>query len=73
MTAVDVRLDFLQIARQFAAHSDEWPVAPRFNPQERWYHRLAAEPDYEVWLLTWLPGQSTDLHAHGGSAGAFHV
>jgi predicted metal-dependent enzyme (double-stranded beta helix superfamily) len=26
-----------------------------------------------VWLLTWLPGQGTDLHDHGGSAGAFHV
>ena len=24
-------------------------------------------------LLTWLPGQGTDLHDHGGSAGAFHV
>jgi predicted metal-dependent enzyme (double-stranded beta helix superfamily) len=73
VVAVDVRLDFLAIARQFAAHPAEWPVAPRFNPQERWYHRLAAEPDFEVWLLTWLPGQSTDLHDHGGSAGGFHV
>ena len=29
--------------------------------------------DYEAWLLTWLPGQSTGLHDHGGSAGAFTV
>jgi predicted metal-dependent enzyme (double-stranded beta helix superfamily) len=27
----------------------------------------------EAWLLTWLPGQATDLHDHGGSAGAFVV
>jgi predicted metal-dependent enzyme (double-stranded beta helix superfamily) len=27
----------------------------------------------EAWLLTWLPGQSTGLHDHGGSAGAFAV
>jgi predicted metal-dependent enzyme (double-stranded beta helix superfamily) len=48
-------------------------VAPRFNAAERWYHRIASEADHEVWLLTWLPGQGTDLHDHGGSVGAFHV
>ena len=73
MTAVDVRIDHLAIAARYAGRPDEWPVAPRFSPIERWYHRLAAEPDHEVWLLTWLPGQHTDLHDHGGSAGAFHV
>jgi len=73
VTAVDVRLDFLAIARQHAAHPEHWPVTPRFDPAERWYHRLAVEPDYEVWLLTWLPGQGTDLHDHGGSAGAFQI
>jgi hypothetical protein len=73
VTAVDTRLDHLAVATWWAADPDRWPVAPRFNPANRWYHRLAAEPDYEVWLLTWLPGQGTDLHDHGGSAGAFHV
>ena len=73
MTAVDIRLDHLAIAARYAATPDQWPVAPRFNPMDRWYHRLAQEADYEVWLLTWLPGQGTDLHDHGGSAGAFQV
>lgn len=73
MTAVDVRLDHLAIATSFAAAPEQWPVAPRFNASERWYHRLAAADDHEVWLLTWLPGQGTELHDHGGSAGAFHV
>ena len=27
----------------------------------------------QVWLLSWLPGQATDLHDHGTSAGAFAV
>ncbi len=27
----------------------------------------------QVWLLSWLPGQGTDLHDHGTSAGAFAV
>jgi predicted metal-dependent enzyme (double-stranded beta helix superfamily) len=31
------------------------------------------EDDYEVWLLSWLPGQGTGFHDHGGSAGAFTV
>jgi len=26
-----------------------------------------------VWLISWLPGQSTGFHDHGGSAGAFGV
>lgn len=73
MTAVDVRLDHLAIAAGYAAAPEQWAVAPRFNPAGRWYHRLAAADDHEVWLLTWLPGQGTDLHDHGGSAGAFLV
>jgi predicted metal-dependent enzyme (double-stranded beta helix superfamily) len=73
VTAVDIRLDHLAIAARYAATPDQWPVAPRFNPTDRWYHRLAQEADYEVWLLTWLPGQGTDLHDHGGSQGAFLV
>ena len=73
MTTVDIRLDHLATAVRYAADPDAWPVAPRFNAASRWYHRLAHEPDHEVWLLTWLPGQGTDLHDHGGSAGAFHV
>jgi hypothetical protein len=73
MTVVDIRLDHLATATRYAADPDAWPVAPRFNAVDRWYHRLAQEPDHEVWLLTWLPGQGTELHDHGGSAGAFYV
>lgn len=73
MTVADTRLDHLTIATDYAARPDRWPVAPRFNPAGRWYERLAVADDHEVWLLTWLPGQGTELHDHGGSAGAFHV
>src|SRR5947209_16145975 len=55
----------------------EWyaaqPLTPRFDPARRWYARVATADDHEAWLLTWLPGQGTDLHDHGGSAGAFTV
>src|SRR4051795_13346211 len=73
VTAVDLRLDHLALAARYAATPEDWPVAPRFNPVDRWYHRIAIADDHEVWLLTWLPGQSTDLHDHGGSSGAFTV
>jgi hypothetical protein len=66
-----VRMDHLAVARHYAARQDDWPFAPRFNPFQRWYRRLAQESDVEVWLLTWLPGQRTGLHDHGGCAGAF--
>jgi hypothetical protein len=59
------------IARRTAADPASWGVAPRFDAASRWYSRLYAAADHEAWLLTWLPGQSTDLHDHGGSAGTF--
>jgi predicted metal-dependent enzyme (double-stranded beta helix superfamily) len=65
--------DHLAIAARYAAAPEQWALAPRFNPVDRWYHRLAEAPDHEVWLLTWLPGQGTEIHDHGGSAGAFQV
>ena len=45
----------------------------RFNAGQRWYHRLELADDYEVWLLSWLPGQHTGFHDHGEAVGAFAV
>ncbi|MFF5180412.1 cysteine dioxygenase [Micromonospora sp. NPDC000316] len=64
--------DLLAVAAGWADPT-RWPVALRFDPAQRWYARLAAGTDHEVWALSWLPGQGTDLHDHGGSAGAFRV
>lgn len=65
--------DLVALVRRYAAEPDRWPMAPRFSPTGRWYARVAIQDDHEAWLLTWLPGQQTDLHDHGGSAGAFTV
>jgi len=73
VTATLTQIDHLSIARDFATAPNDWPLAPRFSATHRWSHRLATLPDAEVWLLTWLPGQCTDVHDHGGSAGAFTV
>jgi mannose-6-phosphate isomerase-like protein (cupin superfamily) len=61
------------LARHYAADPSSWPLAPRFDAASRWYARIGGDATHEAWLLTWLPGQSTDLHDHGGSAGAFVV
>jgi hypothetical protein len=29
--------------------------------------RVYVTPDFEVWLLSWLPGQVTSIHDHGGA------
>ena len=56
-----------------AATGHDWPALVQYRPDERWYHRLELGDDHEVWLLSWLPGQRTGFHDHGGSAGAFAV
>jgi predicted metal-dependent enzyme (double-stranded beta helix superfamily) len=67
------RLSFspTQFLTQLAEQRRLWEPLIEFDPRSRHYVRLAAEPDVEAWLLTWLPGQGTEWHDHGGSAGAF--
>jgi predicted metal-dependent enzyme (double-stranded beta helix superfamily) len=61
------------IAQQLAAQADVWRPLLHFDASDRWYTRLTTGAGWEAWLLTWLPGQRTDLHDHGGSSGAFTV
>ena len=61
------------LAGQLAGRTDLWHPHVRFAHESRWSVRVAVTAEYEAWLLTWLPGQSTGLHDHGGSSGAFVV
>ena len=54
-----------------ADRPDEWLHRVRLSADGRWYERLHQDDDHEVWLISWLPSQGTQLHDHGGSAGAF--
>ena len=45
----------------------------RYDALTRWYARLETGPGYEVWLLSWLPGQSSGFHDHGDSSGVMTV
>lgn len=62
-----------RISRQLAGQADVWRPLLHVDPDRRWYTRLLTGDGWEAWLLTWLPGQGTDLHDHGGSSGAFTV
>ncbi len=76
-SATDQRvLDPRQLAarvRRLTETPAEWVTRVRLDPEGRWYERIACDDGYEAWLISWLPGQSTGFHDHGGSAGAFGV
>ncbi|MGY1784943.1 cysteine dioxygenase [Geodermatophilus sp. SYSU D00698] len=75
------------LAAALLAVADEWLPRVEYRAGSRWTGLLPADDaaglvdptlhadlaDAQVWLLTWLPGQGTPLHDHGGSAGAFAV
>lgn len=39
----------------------------------RWFTRIHGDEELDVWLISWVPGQPTELHDHGGSLGALTV
>ena len=63
----------VRTAHAFAANRDSWAHLLRYDPDQRWFGLLERTAEHEVWLLSWLPGQRTELHDHGGATGAFTV
>jgi len=55
------------------ASSDEWMDRVRLRADHRWYERLYLGPDHDIWVISWMPGQSTGFHDHGESSGAFVI
>lgn len=45
----------------------------RLPTDERWYRRLYGDDELDIWLISWVPEKSTELHDHGGSLGALTV
>jgi predicted metal-dependent enzyme (double-stranded beta helix superfamily) len=62
-----------EVVRGLARRPHRWRPVVRFDAADRFHTRLEVTGGYEVWLLTWLPGQGTEIHDHGGAAGAFTV
>lgn len=65
--------EFAGLARSLAEDRSRWEHLVEYDATTRWYHRLQTGPGYEVWLLSWVPGQGTGLHDHGGSSGVLTV
>lgn len=66
--------DLLALVQALAEAPAMWaPSLQLPDGADRWWTRLRATADYDLWLLSWLPGLGTDLHDHGDSAAAFAV
>jgi hypothetical protein len=75
------------LAVALSLHTEFWAPLVEYREESRWTSLIepavAADvldpslhadlADAQIWLLSWLPGQGTDLHDHGTSAGAFTV
>ncbi|MFF5707349.1 cysteine dioxygenase [Streptomyces sp. NPDC012794] len=65
--------EFAGLARSIAEDRGSWEHLVQYDATTRWYHRLRTGPGYEVWLLSWVPGQGSGLHDHGSSSGIMTV
>jgi quercetin dioxygenase-like cupin family protein len=68
--------EFAGLARSIADDRARWAPLVRYDTTTRWYHRLDTVPQalgYEVWLLSWVPGQGSGRHDHGPSSGVLTV
>jgi mannose-6-phosphate isomerase-like protein (cupin superfamily) len=61
------------VLERLADRASQWRSLARFDASGRWWRRLHGNDNADIWLLTWLTGQGTELHDHGGSSGAFVV
>ena len=65
--------DVSALVRAAAADRALWAPHLRFDPTARHWARLPSPDDVDLWLLTWLPSQGTELHDHGDAAAAIVV
>jgi hypothetical protein len=63
----------VDITRQVAAEVKAGAHVVDFDPDVRWHQRIYRDRRVDIWLISWLTDQGTQLHDHGGSAGAFTV
>ena len=76
-TLIDVQAtrtpqELAEIVRVYASPVP-WLERVRLRADRRWYERIHQSPGYDVWIISWMPGQSTGFHDHGASSGAFLV
>ena len=69
--------DLAALVRDVAQDRSRWEPLVEYHAEKRFWVRLDPPADLrdsvDLWLLTWLPGQTTQPHDHGDSAAAFQV
>jgi hypothetical protein len=65
--------ELLGVARELATEHERWLALVEHRPEERWFTRVAADDDLDVWLIGWDSFQGVELHDHGGSVGVLYV
>jgi hypothetical protein len=66
-------VELLEYARFVADEVAAGRYLIEYDEAQRWHQRIYRDRRVDVWLISWLPSQGTQLHDHGGSAGAFTV
>lgn len=61
------------LVTSLAARPELWRPQVRYRPGQRWWTRLDGPAGVDVWLLSWLSSQGTELHDHGDAGAAFTV
>jgi len=65
--------DLQELVRGLADDREKWVPYVRHDPNQRGAALLMRDAQVEVWVLSWLPGQDTGYHDHGGSTAAICV
>lgn len=63
----------VRLAIAYARDLRRWAHLLRYDPDQRFAGLIDETDEHQAWVMTWLPGQHTDLHDHAGAAGAFTV
>ena len=68
-TACRPQLDFVKILGDLVRdHGKTFRGLAKFQDAPECHHeRVYTAADFEVWLLSWLPGQITPIHDHAGA------
>lgn len=63
----------IDIVQGIAKRPNLWEHRVQYSSSNRWWTQLVADQNVDVWLLSWLTSQETELHDHGSSSAAFTV
>jgi predicted metal-dependent enzyme (double-stranded beta helix superfamily) len=59
--------DLGRLIEDIAPRLDLWPPLVISDRRRRRYRLLYEDPQLDIWVLSWMPGQKTGFHDHGDS------